>query len=1338
MKPEWVSLIEESGARIVSYIPYNTYLIYGDQAAMRAVQGLARTRKHIRWEGAYLDDDKIQPRASERQARAGTLKAGEDLFAVQLVDDPAANAATLALIDAIQLAPARLRRAAPGYVNVIVRLPADQLQAVAGQPDVVSVNAYVVPKKFDERQDQIVAGNLNAAGSYPTNAGYLAWLYSKGFTQDQFTASGFAVDVTDSGLDNGTNTPNHFGLYVLSNTALASRVVYNRLEGTPNFGSTIQGCDGHGTLNAHIIGGYNDRSTFPHLDSSGYRYGLGVCPFVRVGSSVIFDPDTWTYPDYEDLISRAYRDGARISSDSWGADTAGDYDIDAQDYDALVRDAQPAASAVPSNGNQEITIVFAAGNAGPSAQTVGSPGTAKNVITVGAAENVHSHASTNGGASATGSDGCGTTDSEANSANDIASFSSRGPCSDLRKKPEIVAPGTHVTGGVAQQLRGTTNGNDLACFEGTGVCALPGGGSVGSKFNFFPTNSAQQFWTTSSGTSHSTPAVAGGCALVRQYFINQGLNAPSPAMLKAYLMNSARYMTGTDAGDALWSNNQGLGMMNLGFAFDGTARVLRDQLTNDLFTATGQARDFAATVSETGKPFRVTLTWTDAPGATTGNAYKNDLDLTVMIGGRIYKGNVFSGAYSTNGGSADARNNAESVFLPAGQTGAVLVTVSAANINSDGVPNYGGALDQDFALAVYNAAPGASNQPPSLDAIGDQSVVTNHLLAFAVTAADRFDGDAITLWATGLPPWAAFAAVTNAGGVTNTFSGTPTETGAYVTTFFAGDKDGTNQETIAISVTEMPPAVPRSLAGWILLQSNSTVSYSIPGGTIIVPNGYVIVARNATKGDFETFWSVTLATNVTYVNAAGGMPLINGGESYTLKSNSAALVDGPTATNNNPLNSSVQRISANSNATKAASWNVVTATLATPGTGGSGDGTAGVVIDEYSDAIGTGAFYFEFVELYYDAIASGPGNSPPQLDAIGNQSVVLSNGLQFAVTATPTDGDPVTLTVSNAPPGSTFGSTNEVGTFAWTNAAPVGVYTTTFYAADAGGVDYEQILISVQVAGAGGGGTETFTYVNAPAAAYGNGSYVGDGGIEWTYEGARKPDSSYDIDGQTIGFGASTIGNRSLQSAPIPGGLGNLSVKYRKYFTSAGTRRFDIYVNSNVVGSVLNANNTNAETFVTNGIDVAGDVVIKIVGTGGKQFVIDTLSWTSYEPNPDANGNGIPDVWETAMFGNLTNTAAGDNDGDGMSNLEEYLADTHPTNGQSFIAMGGISNLPGRAVFFLSTNTRVYSVEYVADPAEGGGWVDLEAGLTGSNGVTSVTDTNPADARVYRVRAHVP
>lgn len=44
----------------------------------------------------------------------------------------------------------------------------------------------------------------------------------------------------------------------------------------------------------------------------------------------------------------------------------------------------------------------------------------------------------------------------------------------------------------------------------------------------------------------------------------------------------------------------------------------------------------------------------------------------------------------------------------------------------------------------------------------------------------------------------------------------------------------------------------------------------------------------------------------------------------------------------------------------------------------------------------------------------------------------------------------------------------------------------------------------------------------------------------------------------------------------------------------------------------------------------------------------------------DSDGDGIPNDWETFHFGNLSQTATGDADGDGTNNLAEYNADTNP------------------------------------------------------------------------------
>jgi hypothetical protein len=733
VQPTWHEALKKTGAQILGYLPQNAYLVYGDAQALARLQGLAGAAVPVQWDGDYLDDYKLHPQVRLVDEKGNPRQLQTDTFAIQLVNDPDANPATLALIDRLKLEPVRRQYNLLQYVNVFVRLRAQDLGAVASQPDVISIQPYHEPRKLDERQDQIVAGNLN--GNSPTGPGeYLAWLAGKGFTQAQFTASGFAVDISDSGIDGGTTAPGHFGLYVLGATTNASRVIYNRLEGTPNNpGSTIQGCDGHGNINAHIVCGYDSQPAgFPHTDSGGFYYGLGVCPFVKVGSSVMFDPALSTNPDFGNLLADAYHDGARISNDSWGEDNGGGYNPDSQLFDALVRDAQPAGSTHSTAGNQEMVIVFSAGNSGPNHHTVTAPGTAKNVMTVGAAENVRSMNTLNGGNTSSGNDGCNVSDLEAKSANDMHSASSRGPCFDGRSKPDLVAPGTHVTGGAPQSFpppspNGT--GSALSCFRtinanDIGVCGLSDSGSVAAD-NFFPVG--QQFFTESSGTSHAAPCVTGASALLRQYFINQTFSPPSPAMNKAYLMNSTRYMTGTGAHDDLWSVSQGMGELDLETAFDGAPRILRDQAATDKFTASGQTRSFSGTISDGSKPFRVTVAWTDAPGSTTGSALDNDLDLAVTVGGATYKGNVFSGAFSVTGGSADHLNNVESVFLPAGTIGNFTVTISAANINSDGVPGDADPLDQDFALVVYN---GDLATAPSISAAG------NALLAESCTPAN--------------------------------------------------------------------------------------------------------------------------------------------------------------------------------------------------------------------------------------------------------------------------------------------------------------------------------------------------------------------------------------------------------------------------------------------------------------------------------------------------------------------------------------------------------------------------------------------------------------------------
>jgi subtilisin-like proprotein convertase family protein len=746
IRPEWHNALVETGVRIVTYIPNNAYLVYGGPETIKAVQTLASNKAMAQWDGEYTATHRLDPRITRAAVATATSSkaemagkhnlsaSGNEQFTIQMVEDPDENKATLALIEKLRLEPIIKQDTLLGYLNVRVTLPKEAvISQIALRPDVVSVQPWTTPRKRDERQDIIITGNVSGSPAVPTPMNYLTYLTGKGFAVG--TTSSFAVNLSDSGIDNATTTPNHFGLYRLgdpSNPA-NSRVIYNRLAGVPNPGSTLQGCDGHGNENSQIIAGYVPSGTvngvnfsmFPHADALSFRYGLGVAPFVKVGSSVIFDPANFTSPVYSDLESQAYNDGARISSNSWGS-SDNSYSVDAQQYDALVRDAQLTGSPFPTAGNQEYIIVFAAGNDGPAPFTVGEPSTAKNVITVGAAENVNPFGP--------GSDACSVSDTGANNANDIIDFSGRGPTSDGRHKPDIVAPGTHVTSAVAQSSianpAGSGTGSPLACYDGSGVC-----GGVNSIF--YPPG--QQWYTSSSGTSHATPVVAGAAALIRQHFLNQSLLPPSPAMTKALLMNSARYLNGVGANDTLPSNSQGMGEINLNAYFDvfATAHTFRDQRPADTFTASGQQRVIVGTVGSNTKPLRVTLAWTDPPGPTSGNAYVNNLDLEVTVGGNTYKGNVFSGAFSATGGTADTRNNVESVYLPAGVTGPVVITVKATNIAGNGVPGNAAPLNQDYALVAYNvneapvpvigagaAALTAESCPPGNGAIDPGETVT--------------------------------------------------------------------------------------------------------------------------------------------------------------------------------------------------------------------------------------------------------------------------------------------------------------------------------------------------------------------------------------------------------------------------------------------------------------------------------------------------------------------------------------------------------------------------------------------------------------------------------------
>ena len=188
--------------------------------------------------------------------------------------------------------------------------------------------------------------------------------------------------------------------------------------------------------------------------------------------------------------------------------------------------------------------------------------------------------------------------------------------------------------------------------------------------------------------------------------------------------------------------------------------------------------------------------------------------------------------------------------------------------------------------------------------------------------------------------------------------------GTHSLTSKAWDAAGNFGTSAAVTVTVNNSGI--NIGNYKLVQANATLNYSIPAGTVIPSKGYVIVARNATKAQFESFWGVTLGTNVVYVNSGDSMPQINGDENYTLSNASGNKLDGRTINMAASGGQSIRRLNGCGSPSKASSWTRAASSTGNPGAGAPAPCNKGVYISEFSDALGTGNFIYEFIELHND------------------------------------------------------------------------------------------------------------------------------------------------------------------------------------------------------------------------------------------------------------------------------------------------------------------------------------------------------------------------------------
>ena len=121
----------------------------------------------------------------------------------------------------------------------------------------------------------------------------------------------------------------------------------------------------------------------------------------------------------------------------------------------------------------------------------------------------------------------------------------------------------------------------------------------------------------------------------------------------------------------------------------------------------------------------------------------------------------------------------------------------------------------------------------------------------------------------------------------------------------------------------------------------------------------------------------------------------------------------------------------------------------------------------------------------------------------------------------------------------------------------------------------------------------------------------------------------------------------------------------------------------------------------------------------------------------DADGDGMPDDWESAHSLGFEDPSDADldSDGDGKSNREEYVSRTDPRDADSYLRMeeATVDGVGAIRVRFGAVSNRTYTVEYT-EQLSAPVWQKLRDVVARPfDHVAEVTDTNGVPQRVYRL-----
>jgi subtilisin family serine protease len=677
----WKAQVAALGVDVLEYVPEFAFKVRMTPAQARQVETLAP----VAWVGLFHPAYKLGPELVRNGMHAYTVRIEQGV-----------NAAAVAAI--VGAAGAQILQ----REGSIITLMADsaRVDAIAHVLDVASIENFYLR----EKQNEFGGGAIIGAGTANTG-GY------DGSTQ--------TVAVADTGLGNGTAT----GAF--------AHIESSRIGAIFNWPGASGGCftsvtndgaidvdSGHGThtavsaVGAGGTGGVG-RGTAPgaRLVFQALENWATTSSFCKTFYGVLDGYYLVGIPtDIRQLFQQAFDAGARIHSNSWGSDAAGAYTTDSVNADRFIW------------SNPDMTVTFSAGNAGIDANSdgiidadsMGAPATAKNVISVGASESdrqghwecdatlTYTTCGTQGGQNTLFTYGAAwptdypaepiKSDPSAGNAEQMAAFSSRGPANDGRIKPDVVAPGTWILSGYSdkfqQQYDASANPqNGLYQYDGWGI----------------PYDSNYKYM---GGTSMSNPLVAGGAAVVRDFYQKAAGHNATAALVKATLVNSAVDLLdenndgNLDNANPIPNRHEGWGRVNLAAATDGSRRFV-DGTTLRTNTSVMYS------VAVTGTTFKATLAWSDYPSTTfAAKNLVNDLDLIVRSpdGAATYLGNVFAGGWSQTGGASDRTNNVENVYIEGAAAGTWTVEVRGYNVPIGPQP-FSLVVNGTFAVPAAPAAP---------------------------------------------------------------------------------------------------------------------------------------------------------------------------------------------------------------------------------------------------------------------------------------------------------------------------------------------------------------------------------------------------------------------------------------------------------------------------------------------------------------------------------------------------------------------------------------------------------------------------------------------------------